>query len=92
MSGWQHVDVCSHLSGQLTNNFLSKIITGDKTWCFQYDPKSKKTKFAMKTANILTTQDSLHVKITNEDNSSIPRVLFTLNSFHKAKRSSKLIM
>jgi hypothetical protein len=31
-----------------------KIITGDETWCFPYDTKSK--------------QQSLHVEITNEDN------------------------
>jgi len=33
--------MCSDLSSQLTNNFLSKIITGDETWCFQYEPESK---------------------------------------------------
>jgi hypothetical protein len=25
-------DVCSDLTSQLTDNFLSKIITGDETW------------------------------------------------------------
>jgi hypothetical protein len=44
MSDWfleWHIDECSNLSSQLTNNFLSKIITGDETSCFQYDPESK---------------------------------------------------
>jgi len=37
----KHSDVCSDLSSYLTINFLSKIITGDETWYFQYDPKNK---------------------------------------------------
>jgi len=38
-------------------------------------------------------EESLHVEITNGDNAHhISRVLFTLNSFHKAKQSPKLIM
>jgi hypothetical protein len=24
------------------NNFLNKIITGDETWCFAYDPETKR--------------------------------------------------
>jgi len=36
----RHIDVF-HLSSQLTNNFLSKIITGCETWCFKYDPEGK---------------------------------------------------
>jgi len=35
------VDACSDISSKLTNNFFSKIITGDETWCFDCDPKSK---------------------------------------------------
>jgi hypothetical protein len=32
--------VCSSLPSHMTNNILSEVITGDETWCFQYDPKS----------------------------------------------------
>jgi hypothetical protein len=38
----RRVDVCYVLSRQLTYNFLSKIVTGDETWCFQYHPESKR--------------------------------------------------
>jgi hypothetical protein len=31
----------NHLSSQLTNKCSSKIITGDETWCFQYDFENK---------------------------------------------------
>jgi len=30
------------LSSQLTNKFLSQIISGDETRCFQYDPETKR--------------------------------------------------
>jgi len=54
MSDWflqQHDHVCS----QLPNNFSSEIITGDETWCFQNDPKSKWQKFSMETVDTPTT-------------------------------------
>jgi hypothetical protein len=40
----QHqLDVCSDLSRQLAegNNSLYRVIMGDKSWCFQYDPETK---------------------------------------------------
>jgi len=42
----------------------------------------------MEVADIPMTQETLRVKITNE--SLISRVLFTLNSFHKASQPSLL--
>jgi hypothetical protein len=33
--------VCSDIYSQITNNFLSEISTGNETWCFWYDTKSK---------------------------------------------------
>jgi hypothetical protein len=35
--------VCSDLSLQLAkgNNFLDRVIMGDESWCFQYDPEMK---------------------------------------------------
>jgi hypothetical protein len=38
----RRVDVCSIFFSQLTINFLSEIIPGDETRCFQYDPESKR--------------------------------------------------
>jgi hypothetical protein len=58
------IGVCSNLSSEFTNNFLSEIIIGDETWCFQYDSESK-LQFAVETANIPTAQESSHVKIKN---------------------------
>jgi histone-lysine N-methyltransferase SETMAR len=39
----QRPDVCSDLSHQLAkgNNFLDRFITGDESWCFQFDPETK---------------------------------------------------
>jgi hypothetical protein len=37
--------VCSDLSSQLTNNFLSKIIIRDEKWRIQYVPESKRRSF-----------------------------------------------
>jgi hypothetical protein len=51
---------------KLENNV--KIITGDETWFFQYDPESK-GHTCNGTADIPMTQDSSHVEITKEDNS-----------------------
>jgi hypothetical protein len=52
------------------NNFLSKIVTGNETWCFRYEPESKMTKFAMETIYIPKTQESSHTEITNEEQCS----------------------
>jgi hypothetical protein len=43
---------------------MCESITGDETWCFQYNPESK-LQFAMETADIPMTQESLHIDITN---------------------------
>jgi hypothetical protein len=47
------------------------------------------TKFAMETADIPMTQQSLHVEITNEGNAHhFFNIKGTLNSLHKASQSS----
>jgi hypothetical protein len=40
----RRLDVCSNPSRQFAegNNFLDRIITGDESWCFQYDPETKR--------------------------------------------------
>ena len=37
------LDVCHEMKDQLKNDpdFLSKIITGDESWCYGYDPETK---------------------------------------------------
>jgi hypothetical protein len=73
---------------------LCEIISGDDTWCFQYALESKQ----------VCNENSQHThdprKLARRSHkwrqcsllSSISRVLFTFNSFHKAKQSSKFIM
>jgi len=68
------VDVCSGLSVQMTK-FLSEIITGNETWCFQYDREIKRGN-----AENPRTQERKSSSL-----SSYSRLLFTFNSFYKAK-------
>ena len=37
------LDVCREMKDQLKtdSDFLSKIITGDESWCYGYDPETK---------------------------------------------------
>jgi len=48
------------------------------------------TKFAMKTANIPVTQESSHVKITNEDNASDPLKPLLIHSTRPSSQPSLL--
>jgi histone-lysine N-methyltransferase SETMAR len=45
-------DVCFDLSRQLAegNNFLDRAITGDESWCFQFDPEIKRQSMQWKTS------------------------------------------
>jgi hypothetical protein len=48
----RQLDVCSDLSRQLAegNNFSDRVITGDESWCFQYDPEAKRQIMQWKTS------------------------------------------
>ena len=39
----QHVNVCTELRQLASNNetFLSRVITGDESWVYSYDPETK---------------------------------------------------
>ena len=43
--------VCQDLKRELENdpNFLSRVITGDESWCYGYDPESKQASSQWKT-------------------------------------------
>jgi hypothetical protein len=47
---WLHV--CSDLSRQLAegNNLLDRVIMGDESWCFQYNPETKCQSMQWKTS------------------------------------------
>jgi hypothetical protein len=38
-----HVNVCCNLQEELKNGpqFLTKVVTGDESWCYGHDPESK---------------------------------------------------
>jgi len=47
------VNVCYDLREQVGNNpqILSKVVTGDETWCYGYDPETKQASSQWKTPN-----------------------------------------
>jgi len=47
------LNVCYDLREQVGNNpqILSKVVTGDETWCYCYDPKTKQASSQWKTPN-----------------------------------------
>jgi len=93
----QRADASSDPSSQFTNNFFSaKISMEMKHGAFNMTSKQT-TKFAVQTANTPTTQKSSHAYLNYKwrqcsSLSSVSRVLLALNSFHKAKQLTKLIM
>ena len=48
-----HLDVCREMKDQLKYDpdFLSKIITGDESWCYGYDPETKQQSSQWKSAS-----------------------------------------
>jgi hypothetical protein len=65
------LDVCSDLSRQLAkgNNFLDRVIMGDESWCFQYDPETKFQSMQWKTSVLSRPKKNPHV--TSEDNAHL---------------------
>jgi len=51
----KHLNVCYNLREQVGNNpqILSKVVTGDETWCYGYDPETKQASSQWKTPNSL---------------------------------------
>jgi len=47
------LNICYDLREQVRNNpqILSKVVTGDETWCYGYDPETKQTSNQWKTPN-----------------------------------------
>jgi len=47
------LNVCYDLREQVGNNpqILSKVVTGDETWCFGFDPETKQASSQWKTPN-----------------------------------------
>jgi len=51
-------------------NFLKSIVTGDETWCFQYDPETKRQSAEWKSKN----SPQANIKI-----STSTKILFNMN-------------
>ena len=49
------LDVCHELKDQLETDpdFLSKIVTGDESWCYGYDPETKQQSSQLKSSSSL---------------------------------------
>jgi len=45
-----HLTLCQELKNQIESdpNFLSKVITGDESWCYGYDPETKQASSQLK--------------------------------------------
>jgi len=57
--------VCQDLKKELENNpyFLSRVITGDKSWCYSYDPKSKQASSQWNTPRSLRPKEIRWVRL-----------------------------
>ena len=58
-----------HISSALLRNaeMFDRVITGDETWCFQYDPETKRQSMQCKTQNSPRPKKSTHVSVAGQD-------------------------
>jgi histone-lysine N-methyltransferase SETMAR len=88
----RRLGVCSDLSCQLAegNNFLDGVITGDESWCFQYDPEMKHQSMQWKTSASPRPKKGMDVTSPSEDNAHlfffIARTLFTSSFLSKVEQ------
>jgi hypothetical protein len=63
----ERVAACQDLLNMINGdkNFLDKVITGDESWCFAYDPETKSQSSEWRTFS--TTEETALPKITSED-------------------------
>ena len=64
------VDHCKDLVVAARNdpNFMKSIVTGDETWCFQYDPESKRQCAVWKSPSSPKAQKNTKCSLKNQDN------------------------
>jgi histone-lysine N-methyltransferase SETMAR len=69
----RRLDVCSDLSRQLAegNNFLDIVITRDESWCFQFDPETKRQSMQWKTSASPRPKNGTHVTSPSEDSAHL---------------------
>jgi len=58
-----------HISSDLLRNarMFDRVITGGETWCFQYDPETKRQSMQWKTRNSPRPKKSKHVSVAGQD-------------------------
>ena len=61
-------DVCLDLLDRLEREpeFFSRVITGDESWIFQYDPETKRQSREWRTAKLSPSQESENEQIQNQ--------------------------
>ena len=59
-----HLALCQELKNQMESdpNFLSKVIKGDKSWCFGYDPETKQASSQWKMPTSLRPKKARQVR------------------------------
>jgi len=62
-----------HISSYLLRNaeMIDRVITGDKTWCFQCEPKTKRQRMQWKTQNSHRPKKSTHVSVAGQDHACV---------------------
>ena len=92
----RRVQVCEDIIERLETepNLLAKVITGDESWVFEYDPETKRQSCQWKSPGSPRPQKARQrnslsiVELTK--NSSTSKELSTLNSYRKVKRSTSM--
>jgi len=63
----RRVTICQDLL-ERQDDILGRVITGDETWVFQYDPEMKRQSAQWKTANSPPTKRIPSVQIKSQNN------------------------
>ena len=60
------LNVCYELREQVGSDpqILSKVVTGDETWCYRYDPETKQASDQWKTPNSYIVLSERYVLVT----------------------------
>ena len=64
----RRMQVCEDMLLNIENDaeLLTKVITGDETWVFKYDPDDEATEQAMAQPRLAKTEESVSVKVSNQ--------------------------
>jgi len=62
-----------HISTDLLCNaeMFGRVIIGEETWCFQYDPETKWQSMQWKTENSPQLKKSMHVVVADQDHACV---------------------